>query len=181
METSEDLVRARLGLVQALAREQAFVQAYAYAIVRDHHLAEDVYQEVAVVLAQDWDRVPVGLPHAWLKEVVRRKALEVSRRAHRHVLLTDDTLESLAGAFDHRAADDGRLRETLAECVRKLSPNVRAVLECRYRDDCSCEATAARLGRTVQSVYAVLKRARLSLSECIALADSELHRSLDHG
>ena len=85
---------ARLGLVQALTLEQGFIQAYAYAIVRDLHLAEDVYQEVAIILAQDWDQVPPGLPRPWLKEVVRRKALEVSRRARRHVLLGECTMYS---------------------------------------------------------------------------------------
>jgi len=166
--------RDRLGLVQALRREQAFIQAYAYAIVRDHHIAEDVYQEVAMVLAENWETVPIDLPRPWLKEVVRRKALEASRRAHRHVLLGDDTLEFLADTFDQQTTDEGRLREALADCVKKLSPEVRAVIDCRYLEACSCQTIAERFGRTVQSIYAVLKRTRASLAQCVARADPSL-------
>ena len=158
----------RLDLVHALANEQAFIQAYAYAIVRDFHLAEDVYQEVAVILAQDWEQVPAGLPRPWLKELVRRKALEVARRARRHVLLADETLELLAGAFDAAHVEDGRLREALAKCVGKLPPDIRAVVDLRYRQDLTCEHIAERIGRSVQGVYAVLKRTRTTLAECIA-------------
>ncbi len=176
----DDPTRDRLGLVQALTLEQGFIQAYAYAIVRDLHLAEDVYQEVAVILAQNWARVPPGLPRPWLKEVVRRKSLEVARRSRRHVLFSDETLELLAGAFDQLPAEDRQLREALADCVDKLPPSIRAVLESRYREDRSCDDIAARLGRSVQGVYAVLKRARATLADCIARISPPVNRGVGH-
>jgi len=150
-------------------REQAFIQAYAFAIVRDHHLAEDVYQEVALILAQEWDTIPTDAPRPWLKEMVRRKALEAARKARRHVLLGPETLLAVADAFDaptETAPGDEALRQAMAACVQKLPDDMRAVVDGRYRDDLSCERIAEHVGRSVQAVYALLKRARVALADC---------------
>ena len=62
--------RHRVRLVQVLAGHQVMILAYARAIVRDLHLAEDVYQEVAVILAQDPTRMPEDDGFApWLREI----------------------------------------------------------------------------------------------------------------
>ena len=159
----------RVELIRLLTHQQDFILAYAYAIVRDHHLAEDVYQEVALILARDWESIPPDAPHPWLKELVRRKALEVARRARRHVLFSHETLTLLAEALDATAESDGtQLRAAMADCVRKLPADARLVVEGRYRDGETCEAIATRIGRSVQGVYALLKRTRTALAECVA-------------
>src|SRR6185503_3185251 len=74
----------RIQLVQAVTRHQSMIQAYAYAIVRDFHAAEDVSHEVAVIVAERWESVPSGddlVP--WLRETTRRKALEAHRKLRR--------------------------------------------------------------------------------------------------
>ena len=75
---------ATLRLVRLLSRHQLLIQGYALAITADHQLAEDVYQEVCAVVAGAPEALPVDdevVP--WLREVTRRKALELSRRARR--------------------------------------------------------------------------------------------------
>ncbi|MBA3684696.1 MAG: sigma-70 family RNA polymerase sigma factor [Planctomycetes bacterium] len=161
----------RIELVRVLTHHQAFIQAYAYAIVRDHHLAEDVFQEVAAILAADWENVPHDVPLPWLKEMVRRKALETARKARRHVLLSAETLVNLAGAFAETEDGDADLRSAMAACVAKLPQDARLVVEARYRDNLECEAIAERLRRSVQGVYALLKRARSALAECVQRAE----------
>lgn len=162
----------RLDLVRLLTRHQAFILAYAHAIVRDHHLAEDTYQEVGLILARDWERLPAGVPLPWLKELVRRKALEVGRRARRHALFSSETLEALGEAFPASDEDgDEGLRSAMADCVRKLPEAIRAVVEARYRDGSSCEDIAVAAGRSVQGVYALLKRARQALAACVGQVD----------
>ncbi len=162
----------RLDLVRLLVREQSFIMAYAYAIVRDHHLAEDVYQEVALILANEWGTIPADAPRPWLKEMVRRKALEVARRARRHVLLSPETLAALAGAFSPdssaaRGCGEDYLLEAMAACVQKLPEEIRRLIDARYREGLSCEGVAERIGRSVQGVYAMLKRARAALAQCV--------------
>src|SRR5436190_18736060 len=81
----------RIQLVQAVTRHQSMIQAYAYAIVRDFHAAEDVFQEVAVIVAERWESVPAGdglVP--WLREATRRKAREALRTKRRHASAAPD-------------------------------------------------------------------------------------------
>lgn len=49
---------ATLRIVQLLTRYQLLIHGYALAITADHQLAEDVYQEVAAVVARDPDVLP---------------------------------------------------------------------------------------------------------------------------
>ena len=55
----------------------------------------------------------------------------------------------------------------MTNCMGRLPADQRLIVDGRYREDLTCEAIAERVGRSVQGVYAVLKRARLLLQECI--------------
>ena len=159
----------RIQLVQAVTRHQSMIQAFAYAVVRDYHIAEDVYQEVAVIVAERWETVPVGeglVP--WLRETTRRKALEALRKQRRaSAVLSESVLEKLGESF--RAAGPAPdLKDALASCLSKLEGPSRAILEARCGDGLAGEAIARRFGRTIQSVYSVLKRTRLILANCVA-------------
>ena len=160
----------RVRVVGILTQYQSMIQAYAYAIVRDHHLAEDVYQEVATIVASRSDGLPDDdglLP--WLREIARRKALELRRKSRRvGLLLSDEVIEAIGPAFEAAAEDDGvELRSAMAHCVEKLPPEARTVVEGRYGSDRSCEDLAAEIGRSVQGVYGMLKRLRQALSRCV--------------
>ena len=182
MEPANHPASTRLELVRVLTRQQPFILAYAYAIVRDHHLAEDVYQEVALILAEEWESVPAGVPQPWLKELVRRKALELGRRSRRHALLSPEAISALGEVFP--TAEDGGgdedLRRAMADCLGKLPAEARTVLDGRYRDGESCEAIAARVGRSVQGVYAVLKRVRVALADCVGRVDPRFREEAGH-
>jgi RNA polymerase sigma-70 factor, ECF subfamily len=158
----------RIQLVQAVTRHQSMIQAYAYAIVRDFHAAEDVFQEVAVIVAEHWETVPAGdglIP--WLRETTRRKALESLRKQQRSsIVLSDSVLEKLAESF--RPGGPGPdLKEALASCLSRLEGPSRAILEARCGQGLAGDEIARRAGRTIQSVYSILKRARVLLAQCV--------------
>jgi RNA polymerase sigma-70 factor (ECF subfamily) len=160
----------RVRLVQVLTRHQLMITAYARAITGDANLAEDVYQEVAVILAQDPLRIPLADDEVaiWLRAVTRRKALETGRQARRTPRLADDVIALVGDHFEPDTPDTlANLRETLASCLGSLPQDQRRIIDGRYRDDLTCEAIAERVGRSVQGVYAVLKRVRIALQDCV--------------
>lgn len=159
----------RIRLVRLLGQYQSMIQGYARAITGDYQLAEDVYQEVAVILARDPGVVPDGKGAApWLREVTRRKSLELVRRLRRMPLLSEDLLELVAGAFEPEPEEAiARLKEAMSCCLQEVGPEARHILEGRYADGLSCEDIADRVGRSVQGVYGVLKRVRSSLQRCV--------------
>jgi RNA polymerase sigma-70 factor (ECF subfamily) len=170
-----DEARDRVELVQELARHQGLVQAYAYAIVRDFHIAEDVYQDVALILAERWADLPRGEElKPWLRETTRRKALEARRKHQRSgPVLSEEVLVLVGGHFGETPAVERErershdLSEAMAQCLAQLHEAPRGVLEARYGRSLSCEQIAVEMGRTIQSIYALIKRARVSLSDCV--------------
>lgn len=160
----------RVQVVQVLTRHQMMITSYAYAMTGDHHLAEDVYQEVATIVAQR-DELPPGeevIP--WLREITRRKALELRRRSRRvGMLLSSEVLEVMAPHFEEDDGTSGaaELRSAMAQCVDKLGSEQRTVVEGRYASGLSCEDIADQVGRSVQGVYSMLKRLRAILARCV--------------
>ncbi len=63
--------RIRISLVQFLARQQAILRSYAYAICGDRHVAADAVQELSLIVAAD--------PH----RVLEGKAISVAKDRHR--------------------------------------------------------------------------------------------------
>ena len=154
--------------MQLAVTHRRTIEAYAFMMTRDFHLADDVYQEVATVLIAQWQQVPTNneaLP--WLKEVTRRKALELLRKQGRSQrMLSPEAIEKVEAAFP--VEPETGLAEALAGCVDKLSDVARQAVLCRYVENLDVPQIAKKLGRTLQGTYAVLKRARLALEECVA-------------
>jgi len=151
-----------------LTDHQRLIQAYSYAICRDFHIAEDVFQEVAMALLAPGVQPPPGerfLP--WLKGMIRYKTLAAIAQRRRTPLLSADVLELIEVEFTLPVDGDAELRERLSACLDRLSEDARAVIQARYLDGLNCEAIAGRIGRSVQGVYALLKRARLTLIACV--------------
>jgi DNA-directed RNA polymerase specialized sigma24 family protein len=83
--------------VRALIRDRAKLLGYIWAIVRDHHLADDLFQDVTV-LAIERARDIQDEAHLllWSRKTARYKALEVMRsKAFRMMSLDADVLELL--------------------------------------------------------------------------------------
>jgi RNA polymerase sigma factor (sigma-70 family) len=170
LELTRSSGRQRIRLVQVLTRHQLAILAYSRAITGQAQLAEDVYQEVAVILAEDPSRIPQADAEVWiwLREVTRRKALEVRRRGNRALHLSEAVIESLGPSFVEPADDQLiALREAMGHCVDKLAGDARVIVEGRYCHNWTCDDIASRVGRTVQAVYAVLKRTRILLQQCV--------------
>jgi len=92
---------ARGEAMQLAIVHRRMIEAHAYSITRDFYLADDIYQEVATVLITHWREVPPKdrvLP--WLKEVTRRKALELQRKQSRSkAMLSNEAMEKSRRLF----------------------------------------------------------------------------------
>jgi RNA polymerase sigma-70 factor (ECF subfamily) len=71
---------------------------------------------------------------------------------------------------------EDHLRSAMIDCVRKLNGDTRKVVQARYGDGTSCEDIATSVGRSVQGIYAILKRARTALADCVKRIDPSLIR-----
>jgi RNA polymerase sigma-70 factor, ECF subfamily len=148
------------------------VAAYVSSMVPDFHSAEDLLQQVAVVLVRKFPQYDRGRPfNGWVLGIARYEVLKHYRRrgADRRLFSKDleDLMEPIAGAYEELAGDLDAQRWALNDCLKHVSGRSRAALEFRYVDDLKPAVLAQRLGLTSGAARALLHRVREILRDCI--------------
>jgi RNA polymerase sigma-70 factor (ECF subfamily) len=154
-----------------LLKHHLALYSYIYACVRSHHDTEDILQNVSLVVIESFHqlREEAGfLP--WAREIARRCSLAHGRKRRREQVTDPELMQRLAEAaheMDRECSEDQH-REALLACLEKLSEENRALLMMRY-DGSAADAgeLASRFGRSVQGIYAMLKRIKAALRVCV--------------
>jgi RNA polymerase sigma-70 factor (ECF subfamily) len=168
---TEPAVEGQALIAQLLMKHRTPLFAYLLASVRNAHDAEDLLQDVSLAASTSWAQYRPGTPFlAWAREIARRRILDYGKRqGRRPALLEPEVLEALdaaATAVDAEQPAEPR-RDALRECLAKVDGDARRILELRYAEKLEVGRIAGALGRSVQGAYAVLKRTKQLLRECI--------------
>lgn len=168
---SEPPVQGQALIASLLMRHRTELFAYLLASVRNAHDAEDLLQDVSLAASSSWAQYLPGTPFlAWAREIARRRILDYGRRmSRRHALLEPEVLEALDAAAVAVEAE-GPLeprRDALRLCLAKVGGDARRIIELRYAEKADVPRIAREVGRTVQASYAILKRTKVLLRECI--------------
>lgn len=153
--------------MEAMPRVKMFVGS----MIPDIHEAEDVLQEVALVLLkkrESYDDSKSFL--SWALGVARFEVLAARRRYARHPMLyTDRIVELIADACAEAGSELDRRQEALAQCLKELQLNrrTREVFMMRYDAGSPTQRIAECLGLSDGNVRVVLNRIRNALRDCI--------------
>jgi RNA polymerase sigma-70 factor (ECF subfamily) len=160
-------------LVQHLLKERARLLAYIWSIVRDGHLAEDVFQEVSVLAVRKRGEIEhsAAFP-TWLRKAARLHSMAALRRANRAGgLFSNEVLDCLDRTWDKHQQDqldsNSSVAAALQHCMELLTPRSKQIVALRYQDKLSGDQVADRLNTKVHSVYVALSRIHRSLRECM--------------
>jgi RNA polymerase sigma-70 factor (ECF subfamily) len=158
-------------VLSELLRVRERATAFCYAVLRNFHAAEDAYQEAALVVVRRMDEYTGSGFEPWFWTILRNVVGGRLRSARRTPVLADaELLERLAGfAGASRAPELEENVDRLAACLGKLGRTMRLVLHWRFLEEAGCDEIARRLGRTVQGAYALIKRGRQAVRECVRL------------
>lgn len=146
------------------------LSAYAWSIVHDTHVVEDIIQEVIVKALSNRKKIKdEGHLMAWAHTTTRNQSIDFLRKHKgRVVTLEDDTLELLHENMRSReSAGTSARKDALHLCIGKLPEKSRKVLKLRYQEDMRGAAVAERLNRTVDAIYQTLSRLHRQLRKCI--------------
>ncbi|MBN1669831.1 MAG: sigma-70 family RNA polymerase sigma factor [Kiritimatiellae bacterium] len=163
--SGEQLQRAFIG-----QRDRLF--AYILAAIRDFADAEDLFQDVSlVILKKQQDGIVVRHFGAWSREIARRTVQDYfKRRKKDRLVLAGDALELLEQAFAAHDAENGGedqlLLRRLRRCVSELPGHLHDLVALRYRESLPLREIAARLGRSAGAVQVALSRTRTKLLDC---------------
>jgi RNA polymerase sigma-70 factor (ECF subfamily) len=158
-------------LTRLLMQHRVSLFGYILACVRNHTDAEDIFQEVAVAVTQAIDRLHQEqgfLP--WAREIARRRVLAFFRTRDRELPLDPEVVRQLAEAADRvEQAEPASERQTaLITCLESLPPRSRQLIRMRYDGSASgAEGLAQKFRRSVQAIYAQVKRIKQALRDCV--------------
>lgn len=155
-------------IVRVLMQQRAELIGYAWLVVGDPDLAEDVFQEVSVAVIRKADEINDEDHLAgWLYQAIRLQGLKVRRDRGRHAqLLSPDVLEVLADSrADHES--ESAQQVVLRECVNRLQGVTRSILEQRYGQNLKPADIAKSTGKNIQTIYKTITRAHSALRDCV--------------
>jgi RNA polymerase sigma-70 factor (ECF subfamily) len=168
------VLRAQSGDAEALdsllkaIQEQLY--GYVFSLVRDHHRALDVVQDVFVLVIRKlyWLREPAVF-RPWVYRIASREALRCLRRERRIGERREDEalLESVPDESAEAGADP-ELLQRLPALLEQVSPGSRAVLSLHYLSGMTLQETAdvldislgAAKGRLAYGLAALRKKLR---------------------
>ena len=159
------------GLIRNFQRDRLRLVAYIRSLVGDPDLAEDIFQETAVVVLKKTESFdPNRDVGAWCRGIARNLILRQRERSRRLVPFTDERMEQLVDtAFEEnrgREFLESRLAR-LRSCLKQLPARGREVLELRYVSSLTLKELASRMKQTDGAVQVKLSRLRQVLADCI--------------
>ena len=156
--------------VQLFSRNQRRIYLHILGQVGNPDVAEEILQETNVVIWSKFDRFQLGTNFiAWSFQIANFEVLKFrDRRRSNKLVFSDDVLESLATESEEQQDDLDLRRSALRECMKKLRPKDRELIQTRYAPGNSGRDVAENLGRPSNSVYQSIGRIRKTLFECIS-------------
>lgn len=163
-------------LIKQFLRQQGRFMGYLMAMTRDLDAAEEIFQNVAVIILERAPRENIQDFHAWAKEIVRRQALHYmqtrSRQASRVRPAPPALLEGISLAFAEDRTDEEGVRterRALQSCMERLPDKSRQMVFLRYQNRRSFEEIARLTHSTGVAVQRALSRVRKMLHDCVRL------------
>jgi RNA polymerase sigma-70 factor, ECF subfamily len=158
-------------VARLLMHHRTALYGYIFACVRNHADAEDILQNVSVAVTESIQQLNDErgfLP--WAREIARRRVLAHRRTARREQPLDPELLCRLAEASDRieRECESSTQRSALLACLESLPEPSRKLIALRYDGSAAgMSELATRFGRSVQGIYARVKRIKAALRECV--------------
>lgn len=160
----------RDAFARLFAQHDRWLFAYLVSLLGNSANAEEVFQEVCVVLWREHETFQLGTNFVKWVSVIAHNQVHRFRRQQRRVgpqlsgaavdLLAQDAVER-AGLLESR-------RDALRNCLEKLSQTDRQLVQQCYSDSrVTIKRAALAMGRPANTVYKALNRIRKALYECI--------------
>lgn len=160
----------RDAFARLFAKHDRWLYSYLVTLLGNTAQAEEVFQEVCVILWREYETFQLGTDFVKWVAVIAHNQVRKFRRQRKQVgfQLDEVTFDLLATeAVDRVDLFDYR-RDALRRCLTKLTPADRTLVQECYQDHkVNFKATAHKLGRPENTVYKAMNRIRRVLFECI--------------
>ena len=147
---------------------QPAVRSYLLSLLRNAVDADDVFQEVSLVLWEKFGEYDDQYPFLnWAFGIARNHVARWRRSAPRtRAWLPPEVEEKLAVTYAELEDELAPRRTALRNCVDKLGAHARELLSLRYEKLWSLQQIAQARGMTLNAVNKALGKIRKALAEC---------------
>lgn len=156
--------------IELLNSSQSRLFGYLYAHVLNMADAEDLYQQVALLLWEKFDDFAPGTDFgAWGIRVAELKIKNFFRGKRRSkICFSEETMQRMLARQSQMTTEAVSARsDALEKCLSRLPKLDRQLVEQCYAGDYKIKDVAEREGRTMGAVYTALCRIRQALLACI--------------
>jgi RNA polymerase sigma-70 factor, ECF subfamily len=149
-------------------KAQASLRSYLFSLLRRADDAEDVFQEVSLVLWNQFSEYDPAYPFLnWAFGIARNQAARWRRgRARTRPWLPPEVEEKLAATQAELEDELAGRRGSLRYCVEKLGAHARDILKLRYEELWSLQRIAEARRMSLNAVNKALGKIRKFLSDC---------------
>ena len=146
--------------------------AYAYSILKDWGLAQDVFQDAVISMNEKADDIKSPSPLKWLKSVIRNKSIDLIRKNERSKKGNEQISILLDERFDQFINEEKiqifkEKEKALNNCMSKLSSDSRNVIIDFYKSKFSCDKIAEIYKKSTNAIRLILSRSRSELRSCV--------------
>ena len=157
-------------ILKRLMSQRDRISAAAWLVVRDAHIAEDIFQNVALkAMNKEVTFDSDGALMSWAFITARRDGIDwLRRQKNAPVSLNETILEVIEAEWTNESLGQAANRsQALRDCLNELPAKSRELLKLRYFDGQRCKEVATVLGTKLDAVYKRLSRLHHALKDCI--------------
>jgi RNA polymerase sigma-70 factor (ECF subfamily) len=149
------------------------LMSFIYGLVRDHQVAEDLFQEVWLKLAAAFEKgVAIENQAKWCRKTAKNLILQYWRDQRNAKVVADSALLEFMDfaelAFEENPPEKASERRgALQECVRALPEKSRQLLALKYEQELPITGIAEQVCQSTAAVVKALLRLRQALAVCV--------------
>jgi RNA polymerase sigma-70 factor (ECF subfamily) len=163
----------RAAVAELMRAHGEAVFGFCLRMVRTRAAADDLVQQVFLEAYRDLDRFEGrASPRAWLFGIARHRCLDLLRRQGRRAQLIESDEAAMLEVVDPGPGptdqvDRRLLTAALEDCLRRLSPEVRATVLLRFQTEATYDELTAVLAATADALQVRVARALKGLRRCM--------------
>jgi RNA polymerase sigma-70 factor (ECF subfamily) len=154
--------------LRLFSRYSRRIYEFILTLVMRHADADEIFQDTCLVLWKKFDTYdPQGSFYGWACRIAYLEILQLRRKSQRMHTISEGALAVLADKAISQADHLNTRQHALEECLQKLGPSDRQLIEQRYRQRRSPKEIAQLESLSVYSVYRALTRVHTALMNCV--------------
>jgi RNA polymerase sigma-70 factor (ECF subfamily) len=131
--------------------------------------ADDLLQETNLLLWREFDSFELGTNFtAWAYRIAENQVRAARKRQQRDRLVFSEAfLEAVSKELSAESEQLERRSVALGDCLQRLPPHHRELIERRYTSGDAVDRLAEHLSKSPDAVYRILSRIRRTLHDCV--------------